>query len=110
MEDTWHGGNFGKKDPQRFGYSVLMTNGESGKVDNRGLFHSLLSAIHRKAKIHNPKLAANYVLLPLAWTATCWKYTWRVLTKRRPWMKLGKDTKAAKQRRELFSRLKLFED
>lgn len=110
MDDIWRGGNFGEKDPQRKSYSVLMTDGDTHKIEDRGVLEALAIAIHRKAKLYHPRMAASGILLPCAWIAVCCRYSWRVLTKKRPWMKLGEDARTARQRKELFSRLKLFEE
>ena len=110
MDDTWYGGNFGKKDPQRFSYAALMIDRETRKIENRGIIKALFATVHRKAKIYYPGLTSSIVLRPIAWAAICVKYSWRILTRKRPWMRFGKDTKIAEGRRELFKQLKLFED
>ena len=110
LNDIWHGGNFGEKDPQRKSYSVLMTDRDTHKIEDRGVVQALAAAIDRKAKLYHPKMTRTYVFLPIAWITICCRYSWRVLTKKRPWMKFGKDTRTAQQRRELFRQLKLFEE
>ena len=110
MEDTWSGGNFGSKDPQRTAYRMLMIDSGTHKIVKRGVISALAMAIHSKAKAHYPRLAGSYVFLPAAWAAVSWKYCWQVLTKKRPWVRGGKDANAAKRRRELFDQLKLFEN
>ena len=109
MDDIWNGGNFGEKDPQRKAHSVLMIDAETHRIENRGSLRALAAAVDRKAKLYHPSLANSVILRPLAWTAVCWRYSRLTIQGKRPWMTFGRDEKIAKQRKELFSELELFE-
>lgn len=110
MDDIWQGGNFGNKEPRRMGYKMLMQDSATRRVENRGLIAALAVAVNHKAKVYYPRISASYALLPGAWAAVCGRYSWLVLTKKRPWMKLGEDIKTIKRRKEFLNRLKLFEE
>ena len=110
MDDIWQGGNFGNKEPRRMGYKMLMQDSATRRVENRGLIATLAVAVNHKAKVYYPRISASYALLPGAWAAVCGRYSWLVLTKKRPWMKLGEDIKTIKRRKEFLNRLKLFEE
>lgn len=109
MNDIWQGGNFGGKDPQRMSYRVLMIDDATHRIEKRGFIPALALAVHRKAKIFYPKMSASYIFLPVAWISVCCRYSWQVLTKKRPWLKFGKDAKTARQRKAFLDQLKLFE-
>ena len=109
MDDIWNGGNFGEKDPQRKAHSVLMIDAETHRIENRGRLRALAAAVDRKAKLYHPSLANSVILRPLAWAAVCWRYSRLAIQGKRPWMTFGRDEKIAKQRKELFSELELFE-
>lgn len=109
MDDIWQGGNFGGKDPQRKSYSALMIDDATHRIEKRGFIPALALAVHRKAKIFHPRISALYVLLPAAWILVCCRYSWQVLTKKRPWLKFGKYAKTARQRKAFLDQLKLFE-
>ena len=110
MADVLGSGNFGSKDHGRLGYSGVMREIYLRKIKDHGMLWSFASLMDRKAKELHPKLSEHLLLRPLAWSAVVALHARRILTGKRPPVKLGKELKSTRKRRELYRQLKLFEE
>lgn len=109
MADVLGSGNFGSKDHGRLGYSGVMREIYLRKIKDHGMLWSFASLMDRKAKELHPKLSEHLLLRPFAWSAVVTLHVWRILTGKRPPVKLRKEMKSTKKRRELYQQLRLFE-
>ena len=110
MADVLGSGNFGSKDRGRLGYSGVMREIYLRRIKDHGMLWSFASLMDRKAKELHPKLSRHLSLRPLAWSAVITLHAWRILTGKRAPVKLGKELKSTKKRRELYRQLRLFEE
>ena len=110
MADVLGSGNFGSKDRGRLGYSGVMREIYLRRIKDHGMLWSFASQMDRKAKELHPKLSRHLSLRPLAWSAVITLHAWRILTGKRAPLKLGKELKSTKKRRELYWQLRLFEE
>lgn len=106
MEDVFAGGNFGKKDTTRSESFVLVSNrGKTG--GDHGKMYYLFYALNAHVREHFYRFRKVYILYPVFCLCVGVKYLYRVATgKRTPLHRL---TASANKRKELFERLKVFE-
>lgn len=109
MADVLGSGNFGSKDRGRLGYSGVMREIYLRKIKSHGMLWPFAALMDRKAKELHPKLSRNLILRPLAWSAVVALHARRILTGKRPPVKLGKELKSTRKRRKLYQQLRLFE-
>lgn len=106
LKDIFSGGNFGQKSPDRSHESLLISNKNEKDVPMiKQLFRSANSIVYsnwhiaRKIKI----------LLPIGWIFFGGRYLIRSLFGKRPAVRVNKIAKEAAERKELYSKLKMFE-
>ena len=110
MADVLGSGNFGNKDRGRQGYSGVMREIYLRRIKDHGMLWSFAALMDRKAKELHPRLSKHLILRPLAWSAVVALHARRILTGKRPPVKLGKELKSTRKRREIYRQLKLFEE
>ena len=110
MADVLDSGNFGNKDCGRLGYAGVMREIYLRRIKDHGMLWPFAALIDRKAKERHPQLSKHLILRPLAWSAVVALQARRILTGKRPPVKLGKELEYTKKRRELYRQLKLFEE
>ena len=108
-EDIFAGGNFGQKDSQRINQAKLYTNKGKATVNDTGIVKQLALTLNEKARIAMPLTRKSPLLLPAGWIYVSARHLWRMGKGRRPSIRLSKTIDGAKQRRDIYRQLHLFE-
>ena len=104
IEDILSGGNFGKKDKDRYHGSMLMSGDKNiGMVKN--IFHTL----NNRAKKRMPVIEKAPVLLPVGWIYVGVNHLAMIAKGERPKVKLKQTLKKTATRRNLIEDYSLFE-
>jgi hypothetical protein len=109
MEDIFEGGNFGIKDEQRINQAKLITNKGKGNVDNTSLIKQLINTMNEKARIGMPITKKIPLLLPIGWFYVGIRHLIRILSGKRPKIKVNEMIEGATKRKEIYKQFHLFE-
>ncbi len=108
-QDIFKGGNLGQKSADRSHEAMILPkygDEEHKEKSNSGRF---LDYINQSVKNNWKKAEKNKLLLPLGWVYFGGRYVLRSLKGERPKINVNSFLNDAKQRTELFDKLKLFE-
>ena len=109
MEDILSGGNFGRKDPSRSDQTMFISSRGKNGVGQTGMVQQLIKSVNNTIFVQWPKSKKYKILLPFGWVYFGCRRTYKVLTGNRK-MNLKRIVGGASQRREIYMRLKLFEN
>lgn len=107
MNDIIKGGNFGQKDEDRSHQALLMSR-ENAEKESSSL-KNLISSANRAVYKNWPWCRKIKLLLPLGWLVFGVRYILRSLKGERPEINIGSVVTGAKERRDLYKELKLFQ-
>ncbi len=109
VEDILNGGNFGNKDVSRYNHIKYISNRKNGLMAKKSPILQLFVSINEKSKKNFPFSKKSKLLLPIAWIFTVCKYFYLVVIGKRSIDTFSTINKA-KQRKDLYSEFKLFEN
>ena len=108
MEDIISGGNFGKKDMNRYREIKYITNRGERTVDNKGIVSQAFSTLNKKVYDDYKWISRKKVFLPVGWIAEGGKYAALLVSGKRK----SKDTSAmlreAGKRKSIYGQMELF--
>lgn len=104
LDDMFSGGNFGRKDGTRSGSSwMIAQDGDK----QRGTVAALATTLHRIVLLQYPIVKKVWILYPFIYVGKVIKNLFQMLTGKKP--TLGKLAPTAKRRRELYTKLEIFQ-
>ncbi len=106
--DILSGGNFGKKDTNRYREIKYIQNRGERTVDNKNLFTQLVSTLNKKVYSQHKFIDRHRFLLPAGWVAEGAKYTGLLITGKRKNKGTADMLKEASKRKEIYSSFELF--
>ena len=109
MEDILHGGNFGKKDMNRYREIKYISNRGERTVDNRNVFRQVMTTLNKKTFTDYTWIEKRKVFLPVGWIAEGGKYVGLLLSGKRKNKGTAAMLKEASSRKEIYSQLCLFQ-
>lgn len=109
IEDMLEGGNFGGKDESRRGQAVFITTGKEKSVDRNGIFKQYVKAKNETIREKWPAAKKCPLLLPIGWVSVAVTHVFGVITGKRKRTFTKKIMDGAAARKELYSRLKMYE-
>lgn len=107
MEDILTGGNFGELDKTRQGSGMMISEHAKGGTKNSKAYN-LFRALHTSMRTVYPVLDKAPYLYPFIFVWRIIKYIFKMLKGERP--SLISAAKKADERKELYDKLKIFED
>lgn len=108
--DILSGGNFGKKDINRYREIKYIQNRGERTVDNKNLFAQLFSTLNKKVYSEHRFINRHRFLLPAGWVAEGAKYTGLLITGKRKNRGTADMLKEASKRKEIYSSFELFKN
>ena len=109
ITDILNGGNFGKKDMNRYREIKYISNRGENTVDDKSIVSQGLSTLNRKVYYDYGWIDRHRFFLPIGWIAEGGKYIGLLITGKRK----NKDTtvmlREAAKRKDIYSRMQLFE-
>ena len=105
MEDILDGGNFGKKDEDRY-HGSMMTSKSS---DDGGMVKNVFKTLNKRARIRMPITQKAPVLLPVGWIYVATNHLVMIKRGKRPNINLKTTLKKTSKRADLNKRYRLFE-
>jgi hypothetical protein len=108
IRDICDGGNFGKKDADRYRQIKYIANWDGRTVDDRSVLRQALSTIHYKARTEYAFVKKFPILLPLGWICIVLQYVRRVVLKERQ-MDRKETLERAAARKRIYREFHLFE-
>lgn len=109
MEDILGGGNFGKKDMNRYREIKYISNRGDRTVDDKNVFAQLFSTLNQKVYSDYAFIKNHKVFLPAGWVAEGGKYVGLLLTGQRKSKDTAKMLAEASKRKEIYSQMALFQ-
>ena len=109
IADILNGGNFGKKDVERYSQIKYISDRKSGEKAKKSPIFQLLSSINEKTKKEFKFVNKSKFFLPIGWFFTVIKYLYLVVMGKRS-LDTASTILGAKQRRDLYNKFKLFEN
>ncbi len=108
ITDILNGGNFGRKDFDRYAQIKYISDREKHEVSQKTAFLQALSSINAKAKSKYDFAKKHKLLLPIGWLAVIFDYFILVLTRKRRLDNIN-TINTAKHRQCIYNQFKLFE-
>ncbi len=107
--DILNGGNFGKKDTERYSQIKYISDRETGEKGKKSLAVQLMVSINQKSKNDFKFINKYKFLLPIGWIMTICKYFYLVIIGKRNIDGVS-TVLGAKQRKELYKEFELFKN
>ncbi len=104
--DILNGGNFGKKDIDRYNQIKFIANRDDNKVDSKPALLQLFYSLNQKAKQLFPAPA----LRPVGWVAVSAEYLYMLIIGKRSIRGIKKTISDAEQRKAIYQKLELFKN
>lgn len=108
IADIFNGGNFGKKDLNRYREIKYISDRNDRTVDNKSVFYQVLNSLNKKVYGDYSVISRHKMLLPVGWIAEGGKYIGLLISGKRK----NKDTSAmlkkAAKRKDTYSQMDLF--
>lgn len=108
ITDILNGGNFGKKDLNRYREIKYISDRNDRTVDNKSVFYQVLNSLNKKVYGDYSVISRHKMLLPVGWIAEGGKYIGLLISGKRK----NKDTSAmlkeAAKRKDTYSQMDLF--
>ena len=109
MEDILSGGNFGKKDLNRYREIKYISERGEHTVSSDGIFRQGMRTLNSKVYSDYPFISRHRVFLPVGWIAESGKYAALLISGKRKSANTKQMLKNAAERKRIYSNLKLFE-
>ena len=109
IEDIMNGGNFGKKDMNRYRETKYISNRGERTVDNKSVFTQVFNTLNKKVYKNHSFISKHRVLLPAGWIAEGGKYIGLLVTGKRKSKNTSAMLKEAAKRKDIYSQMDLFE-
>ena len=110
ITDILNGGNFGKKDLNRYREIKYISNRNERTVDSKNVFFQVFDAVNKKACDDFRFIGKHRLLLPIGWLAEGGKYFGLLVTGKRKSKGTSKMLKEAAKRKNIYSTMELFVD
>ena len=107
--DILNGGNFGKKDMNRYRETKYISNRGERTVDNKNVFMQLFGTLNQKTYYDYKWIKKCKVFLPIGWIAEGGKYVGLLVSGKRKSKNTSAMLKEAAKRKDIYSQMKLFE-
>ena len=107
--DILNGGNFGKKDMNRYREIKYISNRGERTVDNKNVFVQLFGTLNQKTYSDYKWIKKSKIFLPFGWIAEGGKYVGLLVSGKRKSKNTSAMLKEAAKRKDIYSRMKLFE-
>lgn len=109
IQDILNGGNFGKKDMNRYRETKYISNRGERTVDNKSVFMQVFNTLNKKVYKNHSFINKHKVLLPAGWIAEGGKYFGLLVTGKRKSKNTSAMLKEAAKRKDIYSQMDLFE-
>lgn len=109
IEDILNGGNFGKKDMNRYRETKYISNRGERTVDNKSVFSQVFNTLNKKVYDDYSFIDKHKVFLPVGWIAEGGKYIGLLMTSKRKSKNTSAMLKEAAKRKDIYSQMDLFE-
>ena len=109
MEDILTSGNFGKKDTERAKESLLISSRGKNGVGHTGMFSQFIYSMNDRIRHIWPFTKKNYLFLVLGWFMYGFRYIGLLITGKRELTNVNHLINESERRREIYSKLKLYE-
>ncbi len=109
ITDILNGGNFGKKDVNRYREIKYISNRGEGTVDSKNVVSQAFGTLNQKVRRDHKHIGKHTVLLPLGWVAEGGKYAGMLITGKRKTSNTSAMLKEAAKRKDIYSKMDLFE-
>jgi hypothetical protein len=110
ITDILNGGNFGKKDLNRYREIKYISNRNERTVDSKSVLLQAFDAVNKKACDDFRFIGKHRLLLPIGWLAEGGKYFGLLVTGKRKSKGTSKMLKEAAKRKNIYSTMELFVD
>lgn len=110
MEDILNGGNFGKKDINRYREIKYISERGEHTVTSDGIFKQGMRTLNSKVCSDYPFINRHRMFLPVGWIAETGKYAALLISGKRKSANTKQMLKNAAERKRIYSNLKLFEN
>ena len=108
-KDIFEGGNLGQKSDDRSHEAMVMPKYGDSEHKDKSNSKRFISYVNQSVKNNWKSAQKNKILLPIGWIYFGGRYVFRSLKGERPKINVNSFINEAKQRTELFDKLKLFE-
>lgn len=108
MEDIMNGGNFGKKDLNRYREIKYISNRGEHTVDNKNVVDQVFGTLNQKTCSDYPWIKKHKVFLPIGWAAEGGRYLALLITGKRKSKGTSAMLREAAKRKEIYSKMELF--
>ena len=109
MTDILNGGNFGKKDSNRYREIKYISNRGEKTVDNKNIVSQAFGTLNRKVYHDYRRIERYRFLLPVGWAAEGGKYLGLLISGKRNSKNTTLMLREAAKRKDIYSQMKLFE-
>lgn len=109
MEDILRGGNFGKKDMNRYREIKYIANRGKRTVDNKPVLVQVFSTLNQKTYADYQWLERHKLFLPIGWLAEGGRYAGMLLSGKRKSKGTSSMLTEASKRKAIYSKMNLFE-
>lgn len=110
MADILSGGNFGKKDMNRYREIKYISNRGERTVDGKNMASQVFSTLNKKVREEHKVIGKHTALLPLGWVAEGGKYVGYLASGRRKNSGTAKMLAEASKRKSIYSKMELFKN
>lgn len=108
ITDIMNGGNFGKKDANRYREIKYISNRGERTVDNNNVLIQVFGTLNQKTYSDYPLIEKCKVLLPIGWVAEGGRYVRLLVTGKRKSKNTSAMLKEAINRKDIYSKMDLF--
>lgn len=108
MSDILNGGNFGKKDVDRYRQIKYISNRGEGTIDNKGSLRQVINTINEKARNEIGLVKRIPITMPIGWLIIGIKYI-KLIIKGERTIDNKNTLKEANERKNIYRHFKLFE-
>ena len=109
IEDIMNGGNFGKKDLNRYREIKYISNRNERTVDNKSVLTQVVNTLNKKVYTDYSIINKHRIFLPVGWVAEGGKYIWLLISGKRKSKNTSAMLKEAAKRKDVYCRMDLFE-
>lgn len=103
-----NGGNFGKKDLNRYREIKYISDRNDRTVDNKSVFYQVLNSLNKKVYGDYSVINRHKMLLPVGWIAEGGKYIGLLISGKRKAKNTSAMLKEAAKRKDTYSQMDLF--
>lgn len=109
ITDIMNGGNFGKKDANRYREIKYISNRGQRTVDNKNVIAQVVRTLNQKVYDENIFINKHRYFLPVGWAIEGSKYFGLLITGKRKSKGTSSMLKEAASRKDIYSRMELFD-